>query len=298
MSRVILRAHAKINLNLKVVGRRPDGFHDIESIVQTITLHDTLTLEEAQGGAIELSVRPPLVTGDPDNLVWQAWETLSARLGSNSRRGVRLLLEKRIPIGAGLGGGSSDAAAVLIGLDRLWRLGLSPAEMHTLAAPLGSDVPFFLTGGTARLRGRGDVVEPLPDLLGYALVLVYPGLPISTRAAYSQVQVPLTPRGETGSMPAFEPAAHGAVDGWVRLGNDLEPGALDVCPAIMTIKRWLVKAGARSAAMSGSGSSVFGTFEDPETADRVARERRDPGWTIMRCQPLSRKEYRRSLGLA
>src|SRR5262249_16980861 len=155
-----------------------------------------------------------------------------ARTRRKGRRGVRLLLEKRIPIGAGLGGGSSDAAMALMGLDRLWRLSLSPIEMHEIATRLGSDVPFFLSGGAARLRGRGDIIEPLPDPPEYALVLIYPGIPISTRAVYSQVQVPLTPRAETSTMAEFGPAAHSAVEGWVRLGNDLEAGALDICPAI------------------------------------------------------------------
>ncbi len=298
MNRITLRAHAKINLNLKVLRLRPDGLHDIDSIVQTISLHDTLTLEQAPGDSLDLTVDPPEVPAGPDNLVFKAWDRISGTLSRTRQRGVRMRLEKRIPIGAGLGGGSSDCAAALAGLSRLWGIGLAQDQMQALAAGLGSDVPFFLTGGTARLRGRGTEVEPLPDLLGHSLVLVYPRRPLLTRDVYAQVQEPLTPPAETGSMPSFGPAEHAAVGDWVRVGNDLERGARRLCPVIGEVKGCLLDVGARSAAMSGSGSAVFGAFEDAAAADRAAREVGWRGWMVMRSDPLSRAEFFRDLGMA
>ena len=298
MTRITLQAHAKINLNLRVLRLRPDGFHDIDSVAQTISLHDTLTLEEAPGGHLDLRVDPPEVSAGPENLVFRAWDLMSKELGGTGRRGARIHLDKRIPVGAGLGGGSSDCAAALVGLSRLWGIGMPANRIQSLAAGLGSDVPFFLTGGTARLRGRGTEVEPLPDLLGHSLVLVYPRRSLLTREVYAQMQEPLTPVAETGSMTSFGPTAYGTVGECVRIGNDLELGARKLCPVIGEVKGYLLDVGARSAAMSGSGSTVFGTFEDAAAADRAAREVGRRGWMVMRSDPLSRAGFFRDLGLA
>ncbi len=158
MSRaLVLKAYAKINLTLEVLGRREDGYHDIVSILQTIDLHDTLTLEPAQDMALECDQSE---LEGPDNLVLKAAALLREATGCH--QGARLKLQKGIPLAAGLGGGSSDAAAALLGLSRLWGLGLSAEKLMPLAAKLGSDVPFFLYGGTAMAQGRGEIVRPLP----------------------------------------------------------------------------------------------------------------------------------------
>ena len=293
MSRIDLRAHAKINLYLRVLGKRQDGFHDIESVLQSVSLHDTLTLEDG-GDGIELRVDPPTVPADPTNLVWRAWAAL--RPSSGKAAGVRIGLEKRIPAGSGLGGGSSDAAATLAGLNRLWGLGISESDLRPLAASLGSDVPFFLTGGTALVSGRGTEVHPLPDRLDYLLLLVLPGLPVPTREIYAQVQEPLTPPPKTASMARFGPALTGEIEAWVRVGNDLEPYAHKLCPAIGEIKARLQRAGAAVAAMSGSGSAVFGVFRDATRRDRAAGEMEHLGWAALRCAPLGRREHLRDLG--
>ena len=293
MTRLELRAHAKINLYLRVVGKRQDAFHEIESVLQSVSLHDTLTLESG-GDGLELRVDPPGVPADPTNLVWRAAAALRAPAGP--ARTVRIGLEKRIPAGGGLGGGSSDAAATLVGLNRLWGLGMSDSDLQPLAASLGSDVPFFLTGGAALVTGRGTEVRPLPDRLDYLLLLVLPGTPIPTGEIYAQVQEPLTPPPKTARMARFGPALTGEIEAWVRVGNDLEPYAHKLCPAIGEIKARLQRAGASAAAMSGSGSAVFGVFRDAAQRERAAGEMERLGWATVRCAPLGRREHLRDLG--
>ncbi|HEU4402984.1 MAG TPA: 4-(cytidine 5'-diphospho)-2-C-methyl-D-erythritol kinase [Candidatus Polarisedimenticolia bacterium] len=294
MTRITLQAFAKINLNLKVIGRRPDGFHELETIVQTITLHDRIDLEGAQDG-IELEVDDATIPADATNLACRAAAALPR--ASSGPQGVRIRLVKGIPSGAGLGGGSSDAAATLVGVSRLRRLPIDPEILLPLACSLGSDVPFFLTGGTALLTGRGTEVRPLPDRTGYSLLLVFPGAGISTPAVYAQLHAPLTPEDKIGSMTRFRPTLMGEVEACVGTGNDLEPYARVLCPAIGEIKERLLRSGATAAAMTGSGSAVFGLFRDPVARERAADEMEAAGWSTARCAPLGRQEYRTRLGL-
>ncbi len=292
MRRYTLQAHAKINLYLKVVGRRPDGYHEIDSVAQTISLHDTLDLETAEG--IYLEVEPKELPADQSNLVWKA---AAALLGVQDAPGARILLRKRVPVGAGLGGGSSDAAATLVGLDHLWNLQLGEDRLRVLAGVLGSDVPLFLIGGTVHVRGRGTEVSPLPDLPPRPLVLVHPGVSISTRDVYAQVQEPLTPHAKTGSIPGLGNVSPGTLEGWVRLGNDLESIAIGFCPAIREIKERLLRAGASAAAMTGSGSAVFGLFDAADNSSRAVDEMERQGWRAWSCVPVGRSVYRNRLGL-
>ncbi len=295
MSRLKLEAHAKINLFLRIVGRRPDGFHDLESVFQSITLHDTLTLENSTAG-IDLVVEGADLPADDRNLVRRAADLLVER--SRGRRpGVRARLIKRIPVGSGLGGASSDAAAALVGLNRLWDLSLSNAEIVDISKRLGSDVPYFLTGGTALVTGRGDKVQALPDLAPSPLLIVLPDEPISTASIYAQVSVPLTPSAKTGSIHRFRSSLAGGLDEWVRAGNDLEPIARRQCSAIGTIQERLRAAGAYAVAMTGSGSAVFGAFREIGARDRTATEMERAGWQTVACSPLSRQGYRKTLGL-
>ncbi len=296
MTRITLEAHAKINLYLKVLGRRPDGFHDLDSLLQTISLHDTLRMEEGDEG-FGLEVDDPAVPADATNLVVRAAQEILKAAGG-ARRGVRIVLAKRIPAGAGLGGGSSDAAAALVGLDRLWGLRLGEESLRRVAASLGSDVPYFLDGGTAHLTGRGTEVEPLKDLPVSPLLVVFPGTLLSTREVYAQLHVPLTPPPETSSIPRFGPGSPRSADGWVRLGNDLEVGARRLCPAIGEIKERLLDVGALAASMTGSGSAVFGVFGEAAAAERAARRLERPGWRVLRCAMVPRADHRRFLGLA
>jgi 4-diphosphocytidyl-2-C-methyl-D-erythritol kinase len=289
-----IEAHAKINLNLKVLGRRPDGYHELVSVLQSVSLSDTLTLTTRREG-IALQVEGADVPSDRSNLVWKAAELLLARC--SVRVGAQIHLRKRVPAGAGLGGGSSDAAAALVGLNRLWGLDLGPETLRSLAPELGADVAYFLVGGTALITGRGEEVRPLPDLPTCELLIVFPGEPIPTASIYAQVDAPLTPVGKADSMTRLRLSSSGGLEEWVGAGNDLEPIALRSCPAIRTIKARLRSAGAFAAAMTGSGSAVFGAFQDCGLRDRAARELKRAGWDVVGCVPLSRQAYRKTLGL-
>lgn len=295
MNGLKLKAYAKINLFLKIVGRRPDGFHDLESVFQSITLHDTLILDHATSG-IDLVIEGADLPADGRNLVRRAVDLMAVRSGRR-RPGVRARLIKRIPTGSGLGGASSDAAAALVGLNSLWGLRLSNAAIVDLSGRLGSDVPYFLTGGTALVTGRGDRVRALPDLPPSHLLIVLPDESISTASIYAQVNVPLTPSAKTASMTRLYSSPVTGLDEWVRAGNDLEPIARRQCPAIGTIQERLRAAGASTVAMTGSGSAVFGVFLETGTRDRAAAEMKRVGWQAMACSLLSRQEYRKTLGL-
>ncbi|HXH28135.1 MAG TPA: 4-(cytidine 5'-diphospho)-2-C-methyl-D-erythritol kinase, partial [Candidatus Polarisedimenticolia bacterium] len=207
-------------------------------------------------------------------------------------------LQKRIPAGAGLGGGSSDAAAALIGLNRLWGLGMSRDQLAGAAAGLGSDLPFFLQGGTAVVTGRGTEVHPLPDRVDYLMLIVDPGQPLSTAQVYAQLQDALTPPAKIGSMSRFGRTPTGDVEAWVRVGNDLEPHARSLCPAIGEIKDRLLRAGATAAAMTGSGSAVFGVFRQAAAVGRAARDMERRGWSALPATPLGRRDYLRRLGVS
>ena len=287
MTRLRVKAHAKINLNLRILGRAPDGYHCLESVVQEISLHDILEIETRANG-LDLEVDDPAIPADERNLVWRAARRM-ADLAPVST-GLKIRLRKNIPAGAGLGGGSSDAAATLGALNELWRVHLPAVDLAAAAAALGSDVPYFLVGGAALLSGRGTEVHPLPEPLDYLLLLIFPGMPLSTREVYAQVQAPLTPTGKMASMSRFVSATDGGVEAWVRQGNDLAPVARRLCPAIEAIEAGLARAGATAAGVTGSGSAVFGVFRDREARDRAADALAEPGWAVWRCSPIGRAE--------
>ena len=286
-----LRAHAKINLYLRVLGRRSDGFHEIETVVQSITLHDALELELG-GEGIRLEVSDPSLPNGPSNLAWRAAAALLPDPGPGG--GVRLRLTKRIPVGAGLGGGSSDAAAALVGVNSLCGLGLAGGELQRLAADLGSDVPYFLSGGTALLTGRGTEVRALPDLPRADLLVVPAAEPLSTADVYAQIQEPLTLASRTASISGSGriPADFESL---VRLGNDLEPPAVRLRPAIGRVREALLAAGARVAAMTGSGSAVFGVFSGVTAAREAATKLERTGLRPSVCATLDRATFQRDL---
>lgn len=289
MTRLRLRAHAKVNLYLRILGRRPDGFHELDTVLQSITLHDSLELEVG-GDGLRLEVSDPGLPAGPSNLVWQAAARLVPEFDPG--RGLTIRLTKRIPAGAGLGGGSSDAAAALLGVAALYRPGLAVGALHEHAAALGSDVPYFLTGGTARLSGRGIEVHSLPDLPRADLLVVPAGIPLATADVYAQIQEPLTLAPRPASIPGSGriPADLGSL---VRLGNDLEPHAVRLCPAIGRIREALAAAGARAAAMTGSGSAVFGVFADAASAREAAAVLERRGLRAHACATLGRDAFQR-----
>ena len=287
MNGLRVEACGKVNLFLKLLGRRPDGFHEILSVAQSISLADQIDLDPAPTGvALEVEGDEDVPAG-PDNLVHRAAVRL---LGPNPRPGVAIRLIKGIPHGAGLGGGSSDAAATLLGVDRMFGLGTPPAVLREHAAALGSDVPFFLEGGAAVLRGRGTEIEALPDAdQPLELLILDPRRPLSTALVYAQVQEPLTLAVKPASIPGFGRIPQ---DPWsrVRLGNDLETHAAHLCPDIAEMRRLLLEAGARVAAMTGSGSAVFGLFDEAETAREAAGRAERRGFRALPCRTRSRSE--------
>jgi 4-diphosphocytidyl-2-C-methyl-D-erythritol kinase len=270
--RMQVKAPAKLNLFLRVVGRRADGFHELETVFQWIDLADELTF--VSGDELRLTGGCEAAPPGPENLVLRAAAAL--REATGFRGGASIHLEKRVPVGAGLGGGSSDAAAALVALNRLWDLGLGAAKLAELAAGLGSDVPFALWGGTALGRGRGEILEALatPPLW---FVLVRPPFAVVTARAYTLYR----PAIVTPSVESFLAALASADPERLAplLRNDLEAGVFGEWPELAALREKLLEAGALGARMTGSGSVVFGLARDErharEMVDRLERSGRD-----------------------
>lgn len=258
-----IEAFAKVNRGLRVLGKRPDGFHEIDTIFQTVDLTDTLFfLEGEEGdGTISLTIEGAELPADESNLILRAAHGLRERFPV--RIGARIHLSKRIPIGGGLGGGSSNAAAALRGLSELWNLPVTDADLHLLAAELGSDVPFFLLGGRARGRGRGEVLKPLPDGSEEWLVLAFPPFSLSTAAVYGALSAPAL------TDSAVQTNLRGSEIGGGPDRNDLEPAAESLRGELRRLRLALSDHGASSARLSGSGSTVFGVFGDETSARRA-----------------------------
>ena len=268
-------ARAKVNLDLLVTGRRPDGYHELDSLVAFADFGDTLTIEPAS--ELSLDVTGPLaadLSRGEDNLVLRAARRLATAAGIVPR--ARLRLDKRLPMASGLGGGSADAAAALRGLRRLWELKLDDRALAAIALELGADVPVCLAGGTAHMRGIGELIEPVPDLEPLPLVLVNPGLPLATAAVFRALpKAAIGPRREP--VPAHPDAA------WLaRSRNDLETPARTLVPAIGQVLTALAAApGCRLARMSGSGTTCFGLFPGHDAARTAAAiASAHPSWWV------------------
>jgi 4-diphosphocytidyl-2-C-methyl-D-erythritol kinase len=264
--RLVLSARAKINLALDVLGRRQDGYHEVAMVMQSVSLADRVTLAAADG----ISVTTDIAGLDcgPSNLAYRAAALLRDRCGVD--RGVSITLEKNIPLAAGLAGGSADAAAVLRGLNGLWRLGLSSAELEGVGAALGSDVPFCLRGGTALATGRGEVLAPLPALPPVWVVLAKPPVSVSTAWVYGNFRGErVTARPDVEGMKAC--LAGGDLRGVAaRLGNVLETVTVPAHPEIAALKSAMLEQGAMASLMSGSGPTVFGLTDDRRQAEKIA----------------------------
>jgi len=289
---VIVRAYAKINLDLRVLGTRPDGFHELRTVFQSISLHDTVACIPREGPfAIECSVAG--VPLDRSNLIWRAAEALWRALRrSGPIRDVGVRLEKRIPLQAGLGGGSADAAAALAGLARTWGVPLRPAQLIDVAATLGADVPFFLAGGTALGLGRGDEVYPLADLPRHWIVVLVPGFGVSTSEAYGWYDAERDlARGPILREPQHVPGPWPSRS--AQMINDLEVPIARHHPEIDQMKAALRRAGAAAAAMSGSGSAVFGLFQKRSDALAAGNRLDGSGWRVLLSESLGRGEFAR-----
>ncbi|MFI5197138.1 MAG: 4-(cytidine 5'-diphospho)-2-C-methyl-D-erythritol kinase [Thermoanaerobaculia bacterium] len=254
-------AFAKVNRSLRVLGKRPDGYHEIDTIFQTVDLTDRMDFLEREDDKVQLSIEGASLPVSEENLVLRAARALLAKAGVT--RGADIHLSKKIPIGGGLGGGSSNAAATLRALTTLWKLPLSDGDLHALAAAIGSDVPFFLAGGRARGTGRGEILRPLADRPEEWLVLVFPPFSLSTAAVYEALSAPpLTDSPGPSNL-------RGSDSGGGPDRNDLEPAAESLQGGVRRFRLALSELGATSARLSGSGSTVFGVFGDEEGARRA-----------------------------
>lgn len=289
---VTVRAHAKINLDLRVLGTRPDGFHELRTVFQALALHDTIECVPRTGPfAIECATAG--VPLDRSNLVWRAADALWRALRRDGgARDMLVRLHKRIPLQGGLGGGSADAAATLVGLVHAWRVPIRPSQLVDVAASLGADVPFFLSGGTALGLGRGDEIYPLADLPRHWVVLLVPGFGVASVDAYGWYDGERDlARGPSVREPQHVPGP------WpsraAQMINDLEAPIARHHPEIEQMKTALRRAGALAAAMSGSGSTVFGLFQKKREAALAVERLAGSGWRVVLTESLDRGEYAR-----
>jgi 4-diphosphocytidyl-2-C-methyl-D-erythritol kinase len=283
MEPIVTQAPAKINLFLRITGRRPDGYHNLFSLMCPVALYDTLTLDfNATGISVDCS--HPGVPEDPSNLAARAAVSfMRAAFGGHipPDRGLHIQITKRIPVGAGLGGGSSDAAAVLKALNRQFGVPLDIPDLIALGARVGADVPFFIFGGPALASGIGYHLEPFSHLASWTVLLVYPNEAVSTAWVYKNLNLRLTKDEKKLSKFHFD-GRYFDVD--KHLVNDLEPVTASAFPVIKEIKRLLLAHGAVGAMMTGSGSTVFGLFADAEQAfsaqTALANNQRNRNWQV------------------
>jgi 4-diphosphocytidyl-2-C-methyl-D-erythritol kinase len=282
-----VRSFAKVNLALSVLGRRADGYHEIRTVYQSISLADDLEFHSCDELRLDCAGLPEVPP--ESNLVWKAAVALAAAGKIDPR--VRIVLHKNIPSGAGLGGGSANAAAALLGLSRLWNLKVESAELFAIAAGLGSDVPFFLHGGTALGVGRGEEIYPLPEMAPAHLVVIYPGMQVPTAQAYKSLSLGLTSPRHPHKIQGFCGMLRADKDAVAAVFNDFEASILPAYPAIREAKSSLDRCGATATLLSGSGSSVFGFFVNEESALAASRAVNRETWRVFPAKTLSSAEY-------
>ncbi|HKV05710.1 MAG TPA: 4-(cytidine 5'-diphospho)-2-C-methyl-D-erythritol kinase [Candidatus Acidoferrales bacterium] len=289
--KLTIPAFAKVNLCLHVMGKRPDGYHELRTVFQAISLRDTLDLSITPGSGLEMFIScsdPALASHE--NLVLRAIQALVPEIGFKGS--VSVHLEKKVPVARGLGGGSSDAAAALIGMLRLTRAEIPLRRLMEIAASLGADVPFFLFGGRALAVNRGDEIYPLEDAPRRTIVVVSPeGIGVNTKEAYEWLSPELTRLSKPNRIWKFCALC------WSRqetLSNDFEGPVFSRHPRLREIRDGLLERGAANAALAGSGSAVFGVFRNPAQARRAARA--FPEDSVFAVETLSRERYGRALG--
>lgn len=278
MEQLKQKAYAKINLSLDVVRRRDDGYHEVKMIMQTVGLYDELVMEKCgQGIHITVSMGEDFLgetlPADENNLVYKAAKLVTDRYGLSG--GVRIHLDKRIPMAAGMAGGSTDAAAVIRGMNELFLLGMDAGEMKKLAVKIGADVPYCIEGGTQLSEGIGEILTPLRAAPEFLLLIAKPDIGVSTKYVYENLNLQtLTAHPDVDGMAAAIENGDeaGIVD---RMENVLESVTLEKYPVIRKIKEVMKKNGARNALMSGSGPTVFGIYKNREEMDKTARLLRD-----------------------
>lgn len=288
-----VRAFAKINLGLKILGKRPDGYHEIRTVCQTVSLHDRVEVSLGRAGSgVVVECDDPMIPSGRGNLVHRACE-LWKRAGKFPGP-IHVRLQKRIPAGSGLGGASSDAAATLLALEHLTGQRTETESRFTLAARLGSDVPLFFWGGRILGCGRGEEVYPLHDLPRRYCLLVHPGFAISTPEAYRRVSLRLTNIRKAPSISSFGARSPFPREDWGPAENDFEGVVFARWPELGRLKRQLLRAGAEIASLTGSGSAVYAIFDSARKLIRASKFV-PAGWQAFRTHTLQRAEYQRLL---
>lgn len=288
-----LPSFAKINWRLNVLGKRDDGYHELCTVFQTVSLADSVRFEPAAELSLECS-DPRIPTG-PSNLILRAADALRERFGIRS--GARIVLQKRIPAPGGLGGGSSNAATALIGLASLWSIDAGDGVLATIGAEIGSDVPFFLTGGTAFATGRGTEIEPMPDIIERLMLIVTPDIDVSTAEAFRGLNANrLTKESSKSILKICRKDAFDHLSGRKALTNDFEASVFAAHPEIQRVKETLLEHGAVSALMSGSGASVFAVFDNEETRQATLKALgTSSDWRMFAVSTVSRADFRDAL---
>lgn len=277
--KMILHAPAKVNAFLQVTNRRSDGYHEIRTLFVPVSLYDIIEIE-FRAGEINVVSTDSLAPSDETNLAARAARSFFDKTGISS--GLDIKIEKNIPVAAGLGGGSSDAASVLKGLNSFFKEPLTLDELCSLALKIGADVPFFVHGRPSYAEGVGEILSPAGSLVPYELLIVNPGVPLSTAMVYKKLNLGLTKCKKENKYPALN---QGPCDIKNILSNDLETPALELCPVIGEVKKTLSDLGSDGVLMSGSGPSVFGIFTDADRADWSAGKiKKNTKWWAHRVQ--------------
>lgn len=275
MDRMELKSLGKINLGLDVLGRRENGYHDVRMVMQTLYLYDNVTLIEKEEPGIEMESNLYFLPKDSGNIAWKAANLLMEEF--HIPGGIKIILNKYIPVAAGMAGGSSNAAAVLYGMNKMYRLGLSPQELMDRGVKLGADVPYCIMRGTVLAEGIGEILTPLPPMPKCQILIAKPPVSVSTKAVYQAID---------SGVIENHPDIDGIIDGLkhrnldkiaVSMGNVLEKVTIEMHPEIAKIKNCMLENGALGAMMSGSGPTVFGIFRDNRTAQRAYEKVRAQG---------------------
>lgn len=286
------RAYAKINWLLEVGSLREDGYHELSTLFQTIDLYDELTFSLAKDVSLKIidpnfSANLPI---DNKNLVIKAANLLASEL--DRKQGVSIELKKSIPLGGGLGGGSADAAITLLALNQLWKANLSQEKLLSLAAMLGSDVPFFILGGTAWGKGRGIDIAPQQDLDAPYLLLVNPRQEVATSRVYSEFDR-LTNKGQMSTLATYFFTSTETL--FAKIKNSLSPMAKAICPQIATIETKLTELGAKAVLMSGSGATVWAAFPSALLLEQAFETLNKCEWLVIKSRTISRNEYQQNI---
>lgn len=281
MRELIMDSYGKVNLALDILYKRNDGYHEIKSIMQRISLRDRLIFEEIDHGFV-IESNHSQVPKDETNLVYRAWEKLVAITGEN--RGIKVIIEKNIPVAAGLAGGSTNGATTLLALNELWDLKLSEDELMKIGRSLGADVPFCIMGATALAEGIGEKLTKLKPFSGKHILLCNPGIVISTEHAYSQVEFSDKRIDIEAMIKAID--ADDLKTLAENMGNTMEGPMIEEYPIIGEIKKLMLGNGALGALMSGSGSTVFGLYDDEEKMKFTEKKLLDIGDKVYLCKTL------------